>query len=185
MCVCVCLCLSVCDTECMFNYVCMCLIVSVCVSPSECVYTCVCMFSTCQADGQRETNHRHGRPSCSPNLVRGGERGGKKKKSCRLSFKRLMLPRNGNEWEDKWSWARAHTHIYTHHIHTHKHKLNQNSNAGTGIRPTPEGSNRQPEWFSRKQTCAHTRINTHASNIHTCKHMNTNFGQGICTLTKI
>ena len=113
VCVCVCLCLSVCDTERMFNCVCVRPLVSVCVSPSECLYVCVCvcvyvcvcvcvcvcMFSTCQADGQRETNHRHGRPSCSPNLVRGGERRGEKgkKKSRRLSFKRLMLPRNGNE----------------------------------------------------------------------------------------
>lgn len=64
------------------------------------------MLSTCQADGWRETNHRHDRPSCSPNLVWGGEWGGGAE-SCRLRFKRLMVPRNRNEWEDEW---RQHKH---------------------------------------------------------------------------
>lgn len=122
----VCLCLSVCHTEWMFNCVYMQLLVSVCVSLSVCMRAC---SGPVRRMGRGRQIFAMADPAV-PQIWCEEQSEGVKKNPCHLSFKWLMLPRNENEWEDKWTSARTHT------------RLNIKWNAAIGIRPIPEGSNR-------------------------------------------
>lgn len=138
-----CLCLSVCDTESMFNCMCVCarLIVCACSQPVR-------------RTGRRRQIIGMAAPAVPQIWCEEESEGRGGKKSCHLSFKRLMLPRNG--MSERTSGAKR---TYTHTRPTHK--LNQNSS-----RSQQEAADSQERLLVQTNMPIYTHINTRRQTLH-------------------